>query len=180
MAWQGILGHDEIAERFRHALAQDRLASTFLFVGPDGIGKRSFALRLAQTLLCETRDPALLDPCGHCTGCVQVLAGTHPDFLVVRRPTGKSFIPLGLLKGDEPDYPVRQSLLCSLAMRPFCGGRKVAIIDDADFLNVEGANCLLKTLEEPPPRSVLILIGTSADRQLPTIRSRAKWCGFSR
>src|SRR4029079_14659081 len=110
MGWQGILGHDEIADRVRHAMAHNRLASTFLLVGPDGIGKRSFAIRIAQTLLCETRDPALLDPCGCCPGCVQVLAGTHPDLIMVRRPSGKSFIPLGLLKGDEPDYPVRESL----------------------------------------------------------------------
>src|SRR4051812_3211000 len=178
MAWQNLAGHDEIADRFRHAIAQGRLASTFLFVGPEGIGKRSFAVCLAQALLCETRDPKLLDPCGHCPACLQVKAGTHPDFLFVRRPTGKSFIPLGLLKGDEPDYPIRQSLLCNLSLRPFCGGRKIAIIDDADFLNVEGANCMLKTLEEPPPQSVLILIGTSPDRQLPTIRSRAQIVRF--
>jgi DNA polymerase III subunit delta' len=178
MSWQNIIGHDEIVERFRRAIQNGRLASTFLFVGPEGIGKRSFAVRLAQALLCETRDSKLLDPCGHCPACRQVLAGTHPDFLTVRLPAGKSFIPLGLLKGDEPDYPVRESLLSSLAMRPFYGGRKVAIIDDADFLNVEGANCLLKTLEEPPPQSMLILIGTSADRQLPTIRSRAQIVRF--
>ncbi len=178
MSWQNFIGHDDIAERFRRAIAHGRLASTFLFVGPEGIGKRTFAVRLTQTLLCETRDPKLLDPCGHCPACLQVLAGTHPDFLCIRRPAGKSFIPLGLLKGDEPDYPVRESLLSNLALRPFCGGHKVAIIDDADFLNLEGANCLLKTLEEPPPHSVLILIGTSADRQLPTIRSRAQIVRF--
>jgi DNA polymerase III subunit delta' len=179
MAWQNILGHDEVVERFRRALAADRLASTFLFVGPEGIGKRAFALRLAQTLLCEVRDAKFLDPCGKCPGCLQTLAGTHPDLISVRRPAGKSFIPLGLLKGDEPEYPVRDSLLCALAMRPFRGGRKVAIIDDADFLNLEGANCLLKTLEEPPPQSVLILLGTSIERQLPTIRSRAQIVRFA-
>src|SRR6185295_3052167 len=65
-----------------------------------------------------------------------------------------------------------------ISLKAFMGGRKVAIIDDADYLNEEGANCLLKTLEEPPPRSVLILIGTSSDRQLPTIRSRAQIVRF--
>ena len=76
----------------------------------------------------------------------------------------------GFSKGDEPDYPVRQSLLCNLVLRSFAGKQKIAVIDDADYLNQEGANCLLKTLEEPPACSVLILVGTSADRQLPTIR----------
>ncbi|HZZ28101.1 MAG TPA: DNA polymerase III subunit [Pirellulales bacterium] len=178
MAWLQLEGHDDVVAHFRAALAQERLASTFLFVGPEGIGKRSFAMRLAQALLCETRDERLLDPCGHCPACVQVLAGTNPDFLFVSRPPGKSFIPLGLLKGDEPDWPVHNSLLFNLALRPFRGRRKVAVIDDADYLNQEGANCLLKTLEEPPPHSVLILISTSADRQLPTIRSRAQLIRF--
>jgi DNA polymerase III subunit delta' len=178
MPWLNLEGHDDVVAKFRSALAAGRLANTFLFVGPEGIGKRTFAVGLAQSLLCETRDELLLDPCGECPGCVQVIAGTHPDFLIVARPPGKSFIPLGLFKGDEPDYPVRQSLLCNLALRSFAGKRKIAVIDDADYLNQEGANCLLKTLEEPPARSVMILIGTSADRQLPTIRSRAQLVRF--
>ncbi|HEY2881186.1 MAG TPA: DNA polymerase III subunit [Pirellulales bacterium] len=178
MSWLKLEGHDEVVAQFRGALAKGRLASTFLFVGPEGIGKRTFAVQLAQSLLCERRDEKLLDPCGQCPACVQVLAGTHPDFLTVARPAGKSFIPLGLLKGDEPDYPVHNSLLFNLGLRPYRGGRKVAILDDADFLNQEGANCLLKTLEEPPPQSVLILIGTSPQRQLPTIRSRAQVVRF--
>ncbi len=110
----------------------------------------------------------------------QVIAGTHPDLIQISRPPGKSDIPVGILKGDDkkPEYPVEQSLLFNLALRPFYGGRKVAIVDDADDLNAEGANCLLKTLEEPPPRSVLILISTGVDRQLPTIRSRAQIVRF--
>jgi DNA polymerase-3 subunit delta' len=172
-----LMGHDEIADRFRRALAGGRLAHTFLFVGSEGIGKRSFALALAQSLLCQRRAAELIDPCGQCPSCVQVLAGTNPDLIVVGRPAGKSEIPVGVLKGDDT-YPVEQSLLFNLGLRPFHGGRKVAILDDADFLNVAGANCLLKTLEEPPPASVLILISTSADKQLPTIRSRAQIIRF--
>jgi DNA polymerase III subunit delta' len=178
MPWLNLLGHDDVVAHFHNALQSGRLASTFLFLGPEGIGKRLFAQQLAQSLLCETRDEKLLDPCSVCPPCVQVLAGTNPDFLTVARPAGKSFIPLGLLKGDEPDYPIHNSLLYNLAMRPFGGRRKVAVIDDADYMNQEGANCLLKTFEEPPPRSLLILISTSADRQLPTIRSRAQMVRF--
>jgi DNA polymerase-3 subunit delta' len=73
---------------------------------------------------------------------------------------------------------MREGLCHNIAMKPFLGGRKVAIIDDADALNAEGANCLLKTLEEPPPRSILILIGTSPAKQLPTIRSRCQLIRF--
>jgi DNA polymerase-3 subunit delta' len=177
VTWQGILGHDDVVERFRRALARDRLASSFLFVGPEGIGKRTFALKLAQTLLCRTRPEAAMDPCGHCPACLQVLAGSHPDLEVVSKPADKSFLPLELLIGDK-DHRLREGLCHTIAMKPFLGGRKVAIIDDADFLNAEGANCLLKTLEEPPPRSVLILIGTSPAKQLPTIRSRCQLIRF--
>jgi DNA polymerase-3 subunit delta' len=86
-------------------------------------------------------------------------------------------IPVEAFIGDQA-HRMREGLCHDIALKPFMGGRKVAIIDDADFLNEEGANSLLKTLEEPPPRSVLILISTSADRQLPTIRSRAQMFRF--
>ena len=179
MTWQGIVGHDEVVEKFRAMLARGRLASTFLFVGPPGVGKRSFSLGLAKALLCQSCPAELLDPCGACLGCLQVAAGTHPDLLRVAKPTDKSFIPLELFIGSK-ERRMQEGLCHDIALKPFMGGRRVAIIDDADYLNEEGANSLLKTLEEPPPRSVLILIGTSPDRQLPTIRSRAQTIRFGR
>jgi DNA polymerase-3 subunit delta' len=177
MAWQGIHGHDEVVEWFRRAIARDRLGTTFLFVGPPGVGKRTFALKLAQALLCSESPPEALAPCGSCDSCVQVASLTHPDLHVVEKPADKSAIPVSLLVGDDA-HRMREGLCHDIALRPFMGGRKVAIIDDADHINDEGANCLLKTLEEPPPGSVLILIGTSPDRQLPTIRSRAQIVPF--
>lgn len=177
MTWQGIAGHDEIVEQFRRALARGRLASTFLFVGPEGVGKRTFALRLAQCLLCQVRPAERLDPCGQCASCAQVLAGTHPDLLQVAKPRDRSEIPVALLIGSG-DKRMHEGLCHDISLKPFMGGRRIAIINDADYLNEEGANCLLKTLEEPPPQSVLILIGTSIDRQLPTIRSRAQIIRF--
>ncbi len=178
MAWQGIEGHDDIVERFRRSLRRGRLASTFLFVGPAGIGKRAFAEKLAQSLLCTEVPAESLAPCGQCASCQQVAAKTHPDFYIVEKPADKSSIPLALFVGDD-DHRMREGLCHDIGLKPFMGGRKVAIIDDADHLNEEGANCLLKTLEEPPPCSVLILIGTSADKQLPTIRSRCQTIRFS-
>jgi len=177
MAWHGIFGHDGVVAQLRLALERERLASSFLFVGPEGIGKRRFALRLAQGLLCGVRPEAALDPCGTCPACLQVDALTHPDLEYVRKPDDKSFLPLELLIGDK-EHRGRVGLCHRIALKPFMGGRKVAIIDDADFLNPEGANSLLKTLEEPPPRSVLILIGTSPAKQLPTIRSRCQLIRF--
>jgi DNA polymerase III subunit delta' len=172
-----IRGHDAIADRFRRALACGRLASTFLFVGPPGIGKRTFALRLAQSLLCERVPPQKLAPCGECPGCRQVESLNHPDVELVSKPADKAFIPLESLIGDA-EHRMRAGLCYNIALKPYSGRHKVAIIDDADYLNKEGANCLLKTLEEPPPKSLLILIGTSEQRQLPTIRSRCQIVRF--
>jgi DNA polymerase-3 subunit delta' len=177
MTWHGIRGHDRLVEQFRRALGRGRLASSFLFSGPAGIGKRSFAVKLAQAMLCQTRPEQAMDPCEACHACSMVLAGTHPDLDMVAKPADKSFIPVELFLGDR-EHRGREGLCHRIAMKPFMGGRKIAVIDDADDLNAEGANCLLKTLEEPPPRSVLILLGTSPARQLPTIRSRCQLVRF--
>lgn len=177
MSWHGIEGHDENVERFRRILAGERLASTFLFVGPPGIGKRTFALKLAQALLCEVNADAELNPCGTCPSCQQVSAGSHPDLELIVKPADKSFIPVETFIGDR-DHRMRDGLCHNISLKPYCGGRKIAIIDDADYLNQEGANCLLKTLEEPPPKSVIILIGSSEQTQLPTIRSRCQIVRF--
>ncbi|MDX1946565.1 MAG: DNA polymerase III subunit [Pirellulaceae bacterium] len=173
-----LRGHAPILDQFRHALSRGRLASTFLFVGPAGIGKRLLALHLAQALLCERRPEERLDPCGECPSCRQVLAGSHPDVEIVGKPADKAFIPVESLIGDK-EHRMRAGLCYNISNKPFSGRRKIAIIDDADYLNKEGANCLLKTLEEPPPKSILILIGTSEQRQLPTIRSRCQIVRFA-
>jgi DNA polymerase-3 subunit delta' len=177
MTWQSIRGHDRVLEMFRQAIAKGRLASTFLFVGPPGIGKRSFALKLAQSVLCERVPEAQLQPCGECPSCHQVASGNHPDLILISKPADKAFIPIKLLIGED-ETRMREGLCYDLASKPYSGRRKIAIIDDADYLNREGANCLLKTLEEPPPSSLLILIGTSEQRQLPTIRSRCQIMRF--
>src|SRR4051812_40930112 len=101
MSWHGIEGQDAVVARFREAVARGRLASTFLFVGPAGVGKRTFALKLAQALLCENRPEAALDPCGHCPGCAQVAALSHPDLEIVNKPADKSTIPVSALIGDK-------------------------------------------------------------------------------
>ncbi len=205
MAWQGIFGVDEVASRFARANRRRRLGGSFLFIGPGGVGKRTFAFALAKTLLCsrvssysevetsesETRRDSAAElerfqPCRKCENCKQfewnVDSGakvpTHPDFHYVCKPADKSLLPLELLIGEK-DARSRSGLCFELNQTAFMGGRKIAVVDDADFFNLEGANALLKTLEEPPPRSIIILIGTSAAKQLPTIRSRCQTFRFN-
>jgi len=179
MSWQGIEGHDAIAERFRRAFVRGRIGGTYLFVGPPGIGKRTFAQKLAQVLLCENPSKEAFAPCNACSACVQVISGTHADLLLLSKPPEKSFIPLEMLIGDRSERGTeRAGLVGHLALTPFSGRYRVAIIDDADYLNVEGANALLKTLEEPPATAVLVLISNSPAKQLPTIRSRSQMIRF--
>ncbi|MEM9185917.1 MAG: AAA family ATPase [Planctomycetota bacterium] len=173
------IGHAAVKQRFERTLARGRLASTYLFVGPESVGKRRFALELASALLCGAADPLRpLMACGRCESCRLIASGGgHPDLLIVSKPPGKSTLPIELFLG-RPDHRNREGLCHAVAMKPFLATRRVAVIDDADDLSVESANCLLKTLEEPPAHSVLILIGTSLSKQLPTIRSRCQVVRF--
>ena len=168
MPWRSIRGHDRAVDTLRRTLAQGRLPHAFLFVGPEGIGKRSFAETFAQALLCERVAEVELNPCGACPSCLQVAAGTHPDVHRVSRPEDKHDLSIKLIR----------DLCLDLGLKPAAGKRKVAIVDDADDLNDEAANAFLKTLEEPPPGSVLILIATSAEAQLETILSRCRVVRF--
>ncbi|MGI9429228.1 MAG: ATP-binding protein, partial [Bythopirellula sp.] len=176
--WQGILGHDAVVDRFRNSLRQGRLAASYLFLGPAGVGKRTFAVKLAQALFCQQGDSAQLEPCGKCESCLLLLAGNHPDLDLVGLPAGKRWLPVDLFLGDR-DHRNQVGLCHNISLRPQMSRRRVAIIDDADYFTTESANCLLKTLEEPPPGAAIILIGTSRGRQLPTILSRTQTVRFS-
>lgn len=172
-----LIGHHRQREWFRTAIAKGRLASTFLFIGPEGIGKKTFAMYLAKSLFCERVSAAKLEPCGVCSSCVQVAAGSHPDILQVCKPEDRAIIPVELLVGRR-DARMQEGLCHDIRLRPMSGDRRVAILDDCDVLNNEGANAILKTLEEPPPNALIVLIGTSLQRQLPTIRSRCQVVRF--
>ena len=99
--WHGIRGQAAVFEQFERSLQRDRLASTYLFVGPPGVGKRSTALAMARALLCESRKETELTACGVCGGCTQVLAGTHPDLEVVSKPADRTLIPVELFIGER-------------------------------------------------------------------------------
>jgi DNA polymerase-3 subunit delta' len=162
----------------RRAIHRGRVAHAYLFLGPDGIGKRLVAMRIAQSLFCPRIPDEQLDACGECPACRQVLAGTHPDLLTVACPDGKRELPLALIIGTEENRG-REGLLHDLSLHPMSATRRVAIIDDADKMNEESANALLKTLEEPPPGAILFLISPSLETLLPTIRSRCQKVQFA-
>jgi DNA polymerase-3 subunit delta' len=168
VSWQRIHGHEAHVDAFTHAVVRGRLAHAYLFTGPPGIGKRLFAGELAKALLCE-KTPAPLQACEACTSCTLFAAGNHPDFFAVARPEDSNELPIDTMR----------ELCRGFSLKPALGHGKIAVLDDADDLNDEAANCFLKTLEEPPPRSVFILIGTTSERQLSTIVSRCQVVRFA-
>lgn len=158
-----------MARSFDAAWRKGRLGHAYLFVGPSGIGKHTFARELARALLCE-EFLERLEACGTCGACALADAGTHPDVVLAARPEDKVELPIELIR----------EMIEHLSLKPARGGRKVAILDHADDLSADAANAFLKTLEEPPPGSVLILIGgPTPDRQFSTILSRCQVVAFT-
>jgi DNA polymerase III subunit delta' len=168
MSWDRVRGHEANVRSFDAARRKGRLGHAYLFVGPAGVGKQTFARELAKALLCETATDRL-GACDRCGSCALADAGTHPDLVLAARPEDKVELPIAVVR----------ELIEHLSLKPARGGRKVAILDNADDLNEEAANAFLKTLEEPPTGSVLILVGgTSPDGQLQTILSRCQTITF--
>src|SRR4029079_9812037 len=99
--WRGIFGHDEAVERFRRTMRTGRLASTYLFVGPEGIGKRRFAVELAKALLCRQNQELALEPCDQCESCRLFSAGSHPDLELIGLLPGKSELAIAQFVGDD-------------------------------------------------------------------------------
>ncbi len=155
--------HDAAWHRLGVQLDAGRMPHAVLVTGLPGIGKDRFALRLAMRLLCE--QPRNGDACRECRGCVQFVAGTHPDYHFLTRREAKKQIVI-----DQ----VREGLVDAMQLTSQHGGWKIALISPADAMNRSTANALLKTLEEPSGRSVLILVSSNPSRLPATIRSRCQ------
>jgi DNA polymerase-3 subunit delta' len=165
MAFAEIIGQEKSLALLRGALASNRLHHAYLFTGPEGVGKRTTALALAMALHCVERRG---DACGRCIDCARIRNRNHPDIREIEPLPGKKEITIQQIRGMEKD----------LQFRSFSGGRKVAILDPAALLNQPSQNALLKTLEEPPKDSLLILIAPNAGVLLPTLRSRCLRVSF--
>lgn len=165
-----LFGHAEAEQRFLDAQAKDRLHHAWLIEGPEGIGKSRFAQRLAAYLF-GARGPA-----GHPLDAEDTdpvwracASGSHPDLRFIHRELNDK----GKLTQDISVEQIR-TLTEFFTMKPALGGWRIGIIDAIDETNRSGANALLKTLEEPPPKCVLFLINHGREPLLPTIRSRCR------
>ena len=160
-----------LAREYFSRIAPDRMAHGYLFSGPEGAGKRTFARKLGKSLLCTTPKTTLLGYCDRCAACRQVDVRSHPDIF-----TTTGTLKIGERDGagfTESEDLTARDLVRQLAMHSYAGGRRVVILEDLDFRGTEAAaNALLKFFEEPPPRVLVIATTPAPERILPTIRSR--------
>lgn len=157
-----LTGQDPVAEELHRAATEPAaMTHAWLFTGPPGSGRSVAARAFAAALQCRATD-GTGPGCGHCQDCRTVLAGSHPDLLV--ESTEATIIPVGRAR----------ELALAAAVRPSAGTWRILIIEDADRLNEQAFDALLKALEEPPPRTVWLLSAPSPDDLLVTIRSRCR------
>ena len=172
-----VIAHSAALTALQRAIEREAPAHAYVFTGPEGVGKATAALEFAAALNCESVDK----PCGVCRPCRDTLERRHPDVEVVA--------PGGLC--DEPDHrdhaDSRDVRICQirrlervLSLTPYAGGRRIAIIDGADTLRAEAANAFLKTLEEPPDATVIVLLVEREERLPETVLSRCQRVAFRR
>ena len=159
MAFADLIGHDGLKGVLSEALRRRRLPPALLFVGPDGVGKKGLALIAARALVCEGGQG---DACEACAPCRRSGRGLHPDVVVIE-PDGAT------IKIEAVRDAVRE-----IAGRPFEGRARGFVFDHAHLLTEQASNALLKSLEEPPATSHVLLVTSAPQALLPTIRSRCQ------
>ncbi len=158
-----VYGHDWAVEHLRKGLANGRIRHAYLITGPESVGKETLARAFAQALNCTHPDESLR-PCGECRSCKLIASGNHPDIVYSELDPNT-----GALKIEEI-----RSVAGRLALKPYEARYRIAIFRDFDHARGPAQDALLKTLEEPPPHALLILLAPTPDTLLPTIPSRSQ------
>ena len=171
MAFDRILGQEQPKKILKNALQSSNVAHAYLFHGQESIGKKQIAIELAKSLNCAS--PIKGDACDECTSCRKIENRTHPDFFFVEPIKNTPTAREAVIKIEA----IRE-LQRKLAFHPYEGKVKAAIIDNADLMNLQAANSFLKTLEEPPSATILILISSNPFKLLPTLISRCQTIQF--
>ena len=175
-----IFGQEAAIESIRRAYRAGRLPHGLVFAGPAGVGKATTAKALSGLFLCEDADEKALRPCGRCESCRVFEAGTHPDYHVVTRELIRFHDKTGKSKAIDLSINVIQPELIEPANRKAVMGRgKAFIVEQAELMNAHAQNAMLKTLEEPAGRTVIVLLTDQPGLLLPTIHSRCQTVRFA-
>ena len=169
-----LIGHQNNVEQIKSLYQANRFPHGLLFTGPPGIGKATFAHQITKALLTKGMDTLGQQPAHKCSVISLVQAGNHPDCLTVEKTIDEN----GKASKDIPIEKAR-AVTQFFAQKSLAGNWRIALIDSVDDLSAKGANALLKILEEPPEKALLILISHNLSGVLPTLRSRTMAFGFS-
>ncbi|MDE7063005.1 MAG: DNA polymerase III subunit delta [Lachnospiraceae bacterium] len=154
-----IVGHEQIIQHLKNAIQTDKISHAYIFNGPDQSGKKTLAEAFAMALQCEAGES---EPCLACRSCKQALNHNQPDIIYVTHEK-----PNTVSVAD-----IRSQLVNDIDVKPYGSKYKVYIVDEAEKMNQQAQNALLKTIEEPPSYAVILLLTSNADAFLPTILSR--------
>jgi DNA polymerase-3 subunit delta' len=164
----GVIGQGRALKQLESEMASHRLAHAYLFVGPLGCGRGSTALALFQALNCQDAGAGVA--CGHCPSCRRAISGQHEDLVVLAPPAGQASAQIKV-------EAVRE-MIRAISFAPLGSGSRLVLIRQAGQMNPSSANVLLKTLEEPPPRNILVLTVQDPGEILPTLVSRCRRVNF--
>ena len=157
--FRDVVGHESIIGHFKSSIEQGKVAHAYLIHGEKGTGKKMLAGLFAKTLQCEAGGT---DPCGTCRSCIQCDSGNQPDIIWVthEKPT--------VISVDD----IREQVNNDIIIKPYSSRYKIYIIPEAELMNPQAQNALLKTIEEPPEYAIIMLLTNNLDKMLPTILSR--------
>ena len=176
--FDNIFGQDGAIDQLRRAYLAQRLPHGLVFAGPVGVGKATTARALAALFLCER--PQRDVPCGKCASCRAIAADAHPDYHVITKELIRYHDKTGKSKGiDLSIHVLRPELVAKAALKPVMNVGKVFVVEQADLMNAQAQNAILKTLEEPAGRAVIVLLTDQLNALLPTIRSRCQVVQFA-
>ena len=157
--FEQVVGHKDIINHLQNAILMDKVSHSYIFSGEPGAGKKLLASLFAMTLQCEEKGK---DPCLSCESCKKAMNESHPDIITVHHEKPN------VISVDD----IRSQIVNDVEIKPYSGSYKIYLVHDAELMNVQAQNALLKTIEEPPAYAVIILLTSNADMMLPTIKSR--------
>ena len=157
--FKDIIGHEQIIEHLQNAITMDKISHAYILNGPDKTGKKMIAEAFAMTLQCEKKEK---NSCLECHSCKQAINYNQPDIIYVQHEKPNT------ISVDD----IRNQVNRDIDVKPYGSRYKIYIVDEAEKMNVQAQNALLKTIEEPPAYAIILLLTSNADAFLPTIRSR--------